>query len=170
MWQNEVSVYRLKPDTVRLDATVANGYHTVTEESLMQYGYNPNDLKKPQVKVMAASADIGTNGHLVATEVVSGQKADAPRYQPVLERMRHTEKEPGRHDMGESKMSAAAHRASRRAHGDFYLIPLAKVGEVPQLKKDCIERLVDGDQTATLMISINSIQVSTSLLRPIRPV
>jgi transposase len=50
----------------------------VTEESLMQYGYNSNDKNQPQVSVMAASADIGTNGHLVATEVVSGQKADAP--------------------------------------------------------------------------------------------
>ena len=62
----------------RLDATVANGYHTVTEESLMQYGYNPNDDNQPQVKVMEKSASRGSNGHLVATEVVSGQNADDP--------------------------------------------------------------------------------------------
>lgn len=106
LWQNEVSVYRLKPEHVRRDATVANGYHTVTEDRLMPYGYNPNDNNQPQLKVMAASADIGTNGHLVATGVVSGQKADAPLYQPMLERVRHTLQESGLLYMGDRKMSA----------------------------------------------------------------
>ena len=51
LWLNEVSVYRLKPACVRLFATVANGYHTVTEESLMQYGYNPNDNNHQKVQM-----------------------------------------------------------------------------------------------------------------------
>lgn len=155
LWQNEVSVYRLKPDAVRLDATVANGYHTVTEESLMQYGYNPNN-NQPQIKVMAASADIGTNGHLVATEVVSGQNADAPLYSPILERVRQTMQESGLLYMGDSKMSALATRSDIVAHGDFYLIPLAKVGEVPQLLDACLDKIVDGDQTATLIFDETS--------------
>lgn len=151
LWQNTIEVYRLKPERARLDATTANGYHTVTEEGLMQYGYNANDLTKPQVKVMAASVDIGTNGHLVATGVVSGQKADDPLYRPVLERMRQTLQEPGLLYMGDSKMSALSIRDDIVAHGDFYLVPLARVGEVPQLLSDCIERVVEGDQPATLI-------------------
>lgn len=37
------------------------------------------------------------------------------------------------------------------AHGDFYLIPLAKVGEVPQRLDDGSDKWVDGDQTPTLI-------------------
>jgi len=133
LWQNAVEVYRLKPEQVRLDATTANGYHTVTEERLMQSGYNPTHSNQPQVKVMAASVEMGTNGHLVATEVVKGQSADDPLYQPILEGMRHTLQEAGLLYMGDSKMSALSTRADMVAHGDFYLVPLALVGEVPHL-------------------------------------
>jgi hypothetical protein len=87
LWQNSICVYSLHPQCVRLDATTANGYHTVTEEGLMQYGYNKENKNQPQVKLMAASADIGTNGHLVAIEVIEGLRADAPLYQPLLARM-----------------------------------------------------------------------------------
>ena len=101
---------------------------------------------------MAASVEKGNNGHLVATEVVSGQCADDPLYRPVLERMRQTLQEPGLLYMGDSKMSALATRADIVAHGDFYLVPLAKVGEVPQLLSDCIDRIVAVYQPATLKV------------------
>ncbi len=55
--------------------------------------------------------------------------------------------------MGDSKMSALATRADILAHGDFYLVPLAKVGEVPQLLDLCVERVVAGNQTATLIFN-----------------
>ena len=95
LWQNSVDVYRLHPDRVRLDSTTANGYHTVAEEGLMQIGYSPKNPNQPQVKMMAGSVDIGANGHLIATEVVPGQKADDPLYQPVLDRLRLSLQEPG---------------------------------------------------------------------------
>ncbi len=91
--QNSVSVYRLNPERVRLDSTTASGYHTVDDESIMQIGYNPQNNHLPQAKVMVGSVDIGINGHLIATEVVSGQKADDPLYVPVIERLRHTLRE-----------------------------------------------------------------------------
>lgn len=146
LWQNSVSVYRLNPERVRLDSTTASGHHTVTDESLMQYGYNPQKTAQPQVKVMVGSVDIGTNGHLVATEIVSGQKADDPLYQPVLQQLRHTLQEPGLLYMGDSKMSSLAIRADIVAHGDFYLVPLAKVGEIPNLFDRLIEKVVAADQ------------------------
>jgi len=55
-------------------------------------------------------SDIGVNGHLVATEVVSGQNADAPLYAPVLERLRNTIKESDLLYLGDSKMGALSTR------------------------------------------------------------
>lgn len=151
LWQDSVAAYRLRPERVRLDATTAQGYHSVTEEGLMQYGHSREHPYQPQVKVMAGSVDIGTNGHLVAVEVVSGQKADAPLYLPVLERLRKTVLQPGLLYMGDSKMGAIATRTDIVAHSDFYLLPLSEVGEVPQLLAQSIENVVAGDQSATLI-------------------
>jgi hypothetical protein len=92
----------------------------------MQYGYNKENNTRPQVKLMAASVDIETNGHLVAVEVVSGQHADDPLYQPLLARMRQILQQPGLLYLGDSKMSAIASRADIVAAGDFYFVPLAE--------------------------------------------
>lgn len=153
LWQNSVQVYRLRPERVRVDPTTVHGYHAVSETSLMQYGHNSDHPGQPQIKVVAGSVDIGTNGHLVALDVVSGQKADDPLYRPLLERLRQTLQEPGLLYLGDSKMSALATRADIVAHEDFYLVPLAEVGEIPQLLAHCIEPVVAGNQTATLIYS-----------------
>ena len=42
-------------------------------------------------------------------------------------------------------------RADIVAHGDFYLVPLAKVGDIKQLLDDCVHTVVAGEQTATLI-------------------
>ncbi len=103
LWQNCVSVYHLNPERVRLDSTTASGYHTVRDEGIMQIGYNPKNNGLPQVKVMVGSIDTGVNGHLIATEVVSGQKADDPLYQPVIQQLRATLHQPGLLYIGDSK-------------------------------------------------------------------
>ena len=123
----------------------------------MQIGYNPQNNHLPQVKVMVGSVDIGVNGHLIATEVVSGQKADDPLYVPVIEQLRHTLKESGLLYMGDSKMGALSTRADIVAHGDFYLVPLARVGEIKQLLEDCVENIVSGEQMATLIFDHQSL-------------
>jgi transposase len=150
LWQNSVGVYQIQPDCVRLDATRINGYHRVTGESLMQYGYTPN-TPTPQVKLMAASIDVGSNGHLVATDVVSGEKADDPLYLPVKEKVRQSFRQSGLLYIGDSKMSALAIRAFIAAGEDFYLVPLANVGEVPHLLDQYVEAIVSGQQEATLI-------------------
>lgn len=120
----------------------------------MQMGYNPQNNNLPQVKVMVGSVDVGVNGHLIATEVVSGQKADDPLYVPVIERLRHTLKESGLLYMGDSKMGG---HPIWQAHGDFYLVPLAKVGEIKQLLFDCVENIVSDEQMATLIFDNQSL-------------
>lgn len=164
LFQTSVQVYRLEPDRARLDATTVQGYHTVVEDGLMQYGHSPDHPEQPQVKVMAGSVDIGTNGHLVAIEVVEGQKADDPLYLPVLQRLRQTLQRPGLLYLGDSKMSALATRADLVAHGDHYLVPLAEVGEVPRLLAQGVEQVVAGEQTATLVWAQGGSEASPRLL------
>lgn len=48
LWENTVSVYSFNPERVRLDATVACGHHTVTDDGLMQIGYNPKNHHLPR--------------------------------------------------------------------------------------------------------------------------
>lgn len=151
LWRNSVSVYRISPQRVRLDATRINGHHAVTEDGLMQHGYNPNAKNQSQVKLMAASIDTGTNGHLVMTDVVSGEKADDPLYLPAIDRIRQTLDESGLLYIGDSKMCALSIRANIARNGDFYLVPLANVGEVPKVLDQAIGRIVDGQQPATLI-------------------
>lgn len=151
LWQQSVSVYRLTPERVRLDATRFSGYHTPDEDGLMQRGYNSQTPNQAQVKLMVASIDQDRSGHLVVTDVVSGDKADDPLYLPVIQRMRATLGERGLLYLGDSKMSALGIRAELARGGDFYLVPLAKVGTVPELFKQCIQEVVDGHHEATLI-------------------
>ena len=164
LWQQTVQVYRLRPARVRLDPTTVHGYHTVRDEGLMQYGYSADHPGQPQVKIVAGSVDIGTNGHLVATDMVSGEHADDPLYQPVLRRLRQTLQEPGLLYLGDSKMSALVTRADIVANDDFYLVPLAEVGEVPQLLTDSVEAIVAGSQTATLIYAHDDQGQPTTLI------
>ena len=77
--QRTLQVYDLTPWCVRIDGSMASGYWRVTEEGLFQFGHSKDhrpDL--PQVKVVLATLD--PLGLPVATQVVSGGKADDPLY------------------------------------------------------------------------------------------
>src|SRR5438105_3104489 len=119
-----VRVYDLRPDAVRLDTTTASSYGTVSEEGLLQLGHSKDhrpDL--PQLKVMLATLD--PLGLPLATEVLSGQRADDPLYLPTIARVRACLKHPGLLYVGDCKMGALSTRASIQAAGDFYLCPLS---------------------------------------------
>ena len=80
-------VYALPVERVRLDSTTSYGYHTITDDGLMQLGHSKDhrpDL--PQFKLMAAAAE--PTGQLVACDVHPGQSADDPLYLPLIERVR----------------------------------------------------------------------------------
>ncbi len=153
LWCNSISVYQLKPERVRLDATRFSGYHTPNDDGFMQYGHNSNTPHLAQIKLMAASIDCGASGHLLSTEVVSGEKADDPLYLPMIDNVRRMTDESGLLYIGDSKMSAISIRAELARKGDFYFVPLAKVGDVPALFERCLEPIVSGSQPATLIYS-----------------
>ena len=118
-----IRVYDLGAERVRLDPTTASGYCGVTEEGLFQWGHSKN--KRPdlvQVKIMLATLD--PLGLPLATEVLSGEKADDPLYVPAIKRVRETLVTTGLLYIGDCKMAAIATRGYLAAGGDRYLCPL----------------------------------------------
>ena len=116
-------VYDLPGQRVRLDSTAASGYGRVTEDGLFQFGHSKDhrpDL--PQVKVMLSTLD--PLGLPVATQVVSGERADDPLYIPAITQVRASLGRQGLLYIGDCKMAAAGIRAFIQAGGDFYLCPL----------------------------------------------
>jgi transposase len=124
--QHTVRVYDLSSERVHVDSTSASAYATVSEGGLFQFGHSKDyrpDL--PQVKVMQAVLD--PLGMPLATDVVSGERADDPLYMPCIERVQASV---GRHGLlyvGDCKMASRETRARIAAPGDFYLCPLPRV-------------------------------------------
>src|SRR5215510_4920049 len=135
--QHTVRVYELPTARVHVDSTSASAYTTVSENGLFQFGHSKDhrpDL--PQVKVMQAVLD--PLGMPLATDVVSGERADDPLYVPCIRRVQASV---GRHGLlyvGDCKMAARETRAFLATQGDFYLCPL------PQLQ------LTEGELDAAL--------------------
>ena len=153
LWQSTVTVYDIEMTGVRLDSTTTYGYHTPTENGLMQHGYSKDhrpDL--PQLKLMAAAAE--PSGHLIASDVLAGHKADDPLYQPMLARVRQIVGKSGLLYSGDSKMASLETRADIVAHNDYYLMPLPLTGETKEHKETWVSAAVDGQQQ-----SLESIQL-----------
>src|SRR6266853_3751614 len=119
-----IRVYDLKPKRVRVDSTTVSGYWTVTEEGLFQLGYSKDhrpDL--PQLKVMLSALD--PLGLPVATQIVSGERADDRLYLPAIAQVSASLHEHGLLYVGDCKMAALETRAFVQAQQDYYLCPLA---------------------------------------------
>jgi transposase len=124
--QYTVRVYDLSTKRVHVDSTSASAYATVTEGGLFQFGHSKDyrpDL--PQVKVMQAVLD--PLGMPLATDVVSGARADDPLYVPCIARVQASLGQRGLLYVGDCKMAARETRAFIAAPGDFYLCPLPQV-------------------------------------------
>ena len=119
-----VRVYDLHADCVRLDSTTVSSYGAVNEDGLLQLGHSKDhrpDLG--QLKVMLATLD--PLGLPLATEVLSGERADDPLYLPAIARVRACLNRTGLLYVGDVKMGALGTRASIQAAGDYYLCPLS---------------------------------------------
>jgi len=125
---NELSieVYDLSQDVIRCDATTVSGDHEVTADGLVQFGHSKDDPARPQIKVMMGSLD--PLGMPLATDVLSGERADDGLYIPIMERVRNGLQTPGLLFVGDCKMSALETRAYLARHQDFYLSPLPLTG------------------------------------------
>jgi transposase len=121
-----IEVYDLAQDVIRCDATTVSGEHEVTEGGLVQFGHSKDDPARPQIKVMLGSLD--PLGMPLATDVLSGERADDGLYIPIIERIRTGLKTTGLLFVGDCKMSALDTRAYLARHQDWYLSPLPLTG------------------------------------------
>jgi transposase len=121
-----IEVYALPQEVIRCDATTVSGDHEVTEGGLLQFGHSKDDPTRPQIKVMMGSLD--PLGMPLATDVLSGERADDGLYIPIIERMRSGLNKTGLLFVGDCKMSALETRAYLVRHQDWYLSPLPLTG------------------------------------------
>lgn len=112
----------------------------------MQYGGHSKDHRPDlaQLKLMAAAAE--PTGHLVASDIVPGQRAEDPLYVPLIQRVRSVVKQQGLLYAGDSKMAALATRAHVAYHEDYYVVPLPMKGETAQAFEGWVEAAVSGAQ------------------------
>src|SRR6267378_1607400 len=146
--QHLVRVYDLSIQRVHLDSTSASAYATVSEGGLFQFGHSKDyrpDL--PQVKVMQAVLD--PLGMPLATDVVSGERADDPLYIPCIERVQHSLGRCGLLFVGDCKMASHATRAFIAVAGDYYLCPLPQVQLAEGELDEALERVWSGEQALT---------------------
>jgi len=143
-----IRVYDLKPKRVRVDSTTISGYWTVSEEGLFQFGYSKDhrpDL--PQLKVMLSALD--PLGLPVATQVVSGERADDRLYLPAMAQVSQSLNTHGLLYVGDCKMAALDTRAYLEAQQDFYLCPLAASQMPEEVLDEYLKPVWTGDQPLT---------------------
>src|SRR3989441_13097265 len=119
--ERSIEVYALSQDVIRCDATTVSGAHEVTAGGLLQFGHSKDDPTRPQIKVMMGSLD--PLGMPLATDVLSGERADDGLYIPVIERIRLGLNKTGLLFVGDCKMIALETRAYLARHQDWYFSP-----------------------------------------------
>src|SRR2546422_4599800 len=149
------TLFRSQP--IRVDATTVSGYRTGGEDSLWQFGHSKDDPTLRQIKAMMATVD--PLGLPLALEVVSGEQADDPLYIPTIDRVLAYLGRTGLLFVGDSKMSALATRAHLQAQQQYYLTPLAQVGETAKLMPDWIQAGVTRGDQLTQVLSEDGKQV-----------
>ncbi len=149
--ERSIEIYDLSQDVIRCDATTVSGDHEVTDEGLVQFGHSKDDPARPQIKVMMGSLD--PLGMPLATDVLSGERADDGLYIPIMERLRTGLKTTGLLFVGDCKMSALETRAYLARHQDFYLSPLPLTGATAEAMDAWItEGVTQGERGALARI------------------
>jgi len=124
--KSAIEVHELPTSTLRCDATTVSGYREKVEDGLMQFGHSKDNPNLPQIKIMTGALD--PLGMPLATEVVSGDKADDVLYVPIIERLKKTLKKEGLLFVSDCKGCALETRAYIVGQGDLYLSPLPLTG------------------------------------------
>jgi transposase len=123
--QRQLQVYDIRPQRVRLDSTSVSGFWSPQEEGLFQRGHSKDhrpDLT--QLKLMLATLD--PLGLPIASEIVAGNCADDPLYEPAVHQVRETLGIQGLLYVGDCKMGSLSTRHLIHSGGDYYLCPLSK--------------------------------------------
>ncbi len=128
--------YDLETDVVRCDATTVSGYHEVREGGLFQFGHSKDDPSLPHIKLMTGALD--PLGMPLATDVVSGERADDGLYVPVINRIHAVLERQGVLYVGDCKLSAIETRLHIKGLGGHYLCPLPQTGKTPEVMAEWV--------------------------------
>ncbi|MCP4936898.1 MAG: transposase [bacterium] len=143
---NLLRIYDLKPEIVRLDATVGTVSHDPAEHTLFKVGKAKNGLYETQFKIMLASLD--PLGLPIVVDVEPGSAADDPLYVPCYQRAKQIITEKGLLIVGDSKMSALGTRGEIVVGEDYYLMPLAWLKDEPTLLDELLKGWSEQDEVA----------------------
>jgi transposase len=116
----------LSQDVIRGDATTVSGTHEVSDGGLWQFGSSKDDPSRPQIKVMMGSLD--PLGMPLATDVLSGERADDGLDMPLIKRLEAGMSHTGLLFVGDGKMSALGTRAYVGGRPHMSLSPLPCTG------------------------------------------
>lgn len=148
-------VYALEPHCVRIDSTTASGFWEVTQEGLFQFGHSKDGRPdQPQVKVVLSTLD--PLGMPLATQVVSGEKADDPLYIPAIDQVREGLEQQGLLYVGDSKLMALSTRAHLAAGGDFYLGPFSQTHMPAEVLDAYLQPVWSGEQALQVVERVNA--------------
>jgi transposase len=144
-----LEVHALSQDVIRCEATTVSGDHDVTDGGLLPCGHSNDDPTRPQINVRIGSLD--PVGMPLATEVLSGERADDGLYMPLIARIASGRHRPGLLVVGDCTMSALATRAylAQRAH--LYLSPLPLTGATAEAMADWITEGIRKDRASELV-------------------
>jgi transposase len=151
--RHTIRVYNLEQKRIRLDATTVSGYHEGGAQSIMQFGNSKDAPDLRQIKVMMASLD--PLGLPLATDVISGEKADDGLYLPIINRIVSVLNQSGLLFVGDSKMSALLTRAHIQAMNQTYLMPLALVGQTADQMRIWVAEALQGKYPLARITSNN---------------
>src|SRR2546426_988136 len=143
-----IEVYALSQDVIRCDATTVSGAHDVAEGGLVQFGHSKDDPTRPQIKVMMGALD--PLGMPLATDVLSGERADDGLYIPLIKRIEVAIRQTGLLFVGDCKMSALATRAYVAGHQHVYLSPLPLTGATAEAMGEWISEGIAKDREGEL--------------------
>jgi transposase len=114
----------------------------------MQFGHSKDNPKLPQIKIMTGALD--PLGMPLATEVVSGEKADDVLYVSIIERIKKTLKKEGLLFVSDCKGCALETRAYIVGQGDSYLTPLPLTGNTAKEMENWITKGISKEQDSGL--------------------
>ena len=135
--ERSIEVYELPTEVVRCDATTVSGFHKGDEKSLFQFGHSKDDANLRQIKLMTGALD--PMGMPLATDVVSGEKADDKLYIPVIKRVNKALQKTGVLYCGDCKISALETRTCIKSLDNHYLSPLPLTGKTATAMETWIE-------------------------------
>lgn len=149
-----IRIYDIRATQVHMDGTTISAHHVVDEQGLFQFGHSKDDPRLPQIKLMMGVAS--PLGLPIATQVVSGERADDQLYIPVFDQGCRSIETSGLLWVGDCKMAALATRRHIPLRDHYYLMPLPLSKTHSTLLRESLEASRQSQQRLETLILTKS--------------